>query len=98
MWGKTCLVCHSINTATNFKTDASRDTFKIQSGTLNCDSNKSVAKFLTLGKQKTKIRYRFNNYKSKHNAQVKTFKNSIISGFFPNFTCNTMIADDLYIR
>ena len=37
---KTCLVCDSISTATTFNTEACQETFKIQKGPLNCDSEK----------------------------------------------------------
>ena len=64
---KTCLVCNSARTTTNFTTETCRETFKIQSGPLNCNSEK-LTKFF---KTKTKFRYRFNNYKSKHRAFSK---------------------------
>ena len=35
---KTYLVCDSISTATTFTTEACQETFKIQTGTLACDS------------------------------------------------------------
>ena len=67
---KTYLICDSINTATTL---ASQETFKIQSGPLNCDSKKVLyllkckvcGEVLYFGKTETKCRYRF-NYKSKH--------------------------------
>ena len=37
---KTCLVCNSIRTTTTFTTEACREIFKIQSGPLNCNSEK----------------------------------------------------------
>ena len=37
---KTCLVCDSISTTTTFTTEACQETFKIQKGPLNCDSEK----------------------------------------------------------
>ena len=75
--GKTiCLVCDSISTMTNFTTEARQETFKIQKGPLNCDSEKVLyllkckvcGEVPYVGKAKTKFRYRFNNYKSKHRA------------------------------
>ena len=73
---KTCLVCDSISTATTFTTEACQETFKIQSGPLTCDSEKVLyllkckvcGELPYVGKAKTKFRYRFNNYKSKHRA------------------------------
>ena len=73
---KTCLVCDSISTATTFTTEACQETFKIQSGPLTCDSEKVLyllkckvcGEVPYVGKAKTKFRYRFNNYKSKHRA------------------------------
>ena len=76
MWEKTCLVCDSINITTTFTTEACQETFKIQKGLLNCDSEKVLyllkcnvcGEVPYVGKAKTKFRYRFNNYKSKHRA------------------------------
>ena len=71
---KTCLICNSISTITTFTTEACQETFKIQKGPLSCDSKKVLylLKCKVCGevpyveKAKTKFRYRFNNYKSKH--------------------------------
>ena len=71
---KTWLVCDSISTTTTFTTEACQGTFKIQKGPLNCDSKKVLyllkwrmcGEVPYVGKAKTKFRYRFNNYKSKH--------------------------------
>ena len=57
-------------------TEASQESFKIQSGPLTCDSEKIIYLLISkvcsevpyVGKAKTKFRYRFNNYKSKHRA------------------------------
>ena len=76
---KTCLVCDSISTATTLTTEACQETFKIQSGLLTCDSEKFLyllkckvcGEVSYVGKAKTKFRYRFNNYKSKHRAHGK---------------------------
>ena len=73
---KSCLVCDSISTSTTFTTEACQETFKIQKGPLNCDSEKVLYLLKCkvcggvpyVGKAKTKFRYRFNNYKSKHRA------------------------------
>ena len=73
---KACLVCDSISTATNFITEACQETFKTSNGSLTCDSEKVLyllkckvcGEVPYVGKAKTKIRYRFNNYKSKHRA------------------------------
>ena len=73
---KTCLVCDSISTTSSFTIEACQETFKIQKGPLNCDSEKVLylLKCKVCGevpyvvKAKTKFRYRFNNYKSKHRA------------------------------
>ena len=73
---KTCLVCDSISTTTTFTTETCQETFKNQSGPLTCDSKKVLyllkckicGEVPYVGKAKTKFRYRFNNYKSKHRA------------------------------
>ena len=73
---KMCLVCDSISTATTFTTKACQESFKIQKGSLTCDSEKvlSLLKCTVcgevpyVGKAKNKFRYRFNNYKSKQRA------------------------------
>ena len=71
---KICLVCNSIGTVTTFTTEACGEVFKIQSGPLNCNSEKVLylLKCKVSGeapyvvKAKTKFRYRFNNYENKH--------------------------------
>ena len=76
MWEKTCLVCNSLSTTTTFTAEACQETFKIQKGPLNCDSEKVLYLLKCkvcggvsyVGKAKTKFRYRFNHYKSKHRA------------------------------
>ena len=83
MWKKTCLVCDSISTTTAFTTEAGQETFKIQKGSLNCDSEKVLYLLKCkvfggvhyVGKAKTKFRYRLNNYKGKHRAFRKGNKN-----------------------
>ena len=39
---KTCFICDSISTAAAFTTEACQETFKIQSGSLTCDSEKAL--------------------------------------------------------
>ena len=39
---KNCIVCDSISTTTIFTTEACQETFKIQKGPLNCDSEKVI--------------------------------------------------------
>ena len=73
---KTWLVCDSISTTMIFTAEACQETFKVQKGSLNCDSKKVLyllkckvfGEVLYVGKAKTKFRYRFNNHKSKHRA------------------------------
>ena len=70
---KTCLVWDSISTTTTFTTEVCQETFKIQKDLLNCDSIKGLYLLKSkvcgkVGKAKTTFWYRFNNYKSKHNA------------------------------
>ena len=73
---KMCLICDSIRTATTFTTKACQESFKIQKGSLTCDSEKvlSLLKCTVcgevpyVGKAKNKFRYRCNNYKSKQRA------------------------------
>ena len=75
-WKKTCLVCNSIRTTTTSTTEACEVIFKIKSGALNCNSEKVLyllkckvcGEAPYVGKAKNKLRYRFNNYKSKHRA------------------------------
>ena len=76
---KTCLVCDSIRTTTTFTTEAFRETFKTQSGPLNCNSEKVLyllkckvsCEAPYAGKTKIKFQYKYNNYKSKHRAFKK---------------------------
>ena len=73
---KTCLVSNSIRTTATFITEACCETFKIQSGTLNWNSEEVLYLLKCkvcggtpyVGQAKTKFWYRFNNYKSKHRA------------------------------
>ena len=69
-------VCDSISNATTFTTKACQETLKIQSGPLTVDFEKVLyllkrkvyGEVPYVEKAKTKLRYRFNNYKSKHRA------------------------------
>ena len=73
---KACLVCNSIRTTTAFTIDASGEDFKIQSAPLNFNLEKALyllkckvcGEATYVGKAKTKFRYRFDNYKSRHRA------------------------------
>ena len=78
-----------LNTVTTFITEACQETFKIQKGPLNCDSEKVLAiatyylcrvcgEVSYVGKAKTKFRYSFNNYKSKHIAFRKGNQLSLV--------------------
>ena len=72
----TCLVCDSVSTTSTFTTEACQETFKIQEDRFNCAYERVLylSKFKICGgvpyfaKAKTKFRYRFNNYKSRHRA------------------------------
>ena len=91
---KTCLVCNSIRTTTTFTTEACGEIFKIQSGPLNGNSEKVLyllkckvyGEAAYVGKAKTKFRYRFNNYKSKHRAFRKGNR-KIPQNFFHDHYC-----------
>ena len=71
---KRCQVCNHISKTDSFISSDSAETFKIQSGPLNCDSEKVIYvlkckicnKIFCVGTSKTKFRLRFNNYKSAH--------------------------------
>ena len=70
----TCLVCDSVSSATTFTTEACQKTFKIQVGSLTCDSENALCllnckvcgEVPYAEKVKNKFCYRLNNYKSKH--------------------------------
>ena len=72
----TCLVCDHIITSNTFTTKACGEVFKIQSGPLNCNSEKVLYLLRCkicddtpyVGKAKTKFPLRFNNCKSKHRS------------------------------
>ena len=71
--------CDFISTATTFATEACPETFKIQSGSITCDSKKVLyllkcklcGEVPYVRKAKTKFSYRFINYKIKHRAFKK---------------------------
>ena len=77
MWEKNCQVCQFIVNTDTFNPITTDETFKIDKGTLNCNSKKVVylseckkCKNLYVDKAPTKICMRLNNYKSAH----KSFK------------------------
>ena len=77
-----CQVFDYICDTDAFTTKACGETFKIQSGILNCNSQKVVyllkcricGEAPYVGKAKTKFRARFNNYKSAHRSYRKKRK------------------------
>ena len=94
MWEKkSCLVCDSISTATTFTTEACQEAFKIQSGPSTRDSEKVLyllkckvfGEVPYVGKAKTKLRYRFNNYKSKHGAFKKGNRKVLHKLFYTHY-------------
>ena len=72
----TCQMCDHIITTNTFTTKARGEVFKIQTGRLNCNSEKVLYLLRCktcddtsyVGKVKTKFRLRFNTYKSKHQS------------------------------
>ena len=74
-----CQVCDFICDTDTFTTKACGETFKIQSGILNCSSQNVVyllkcricGEAPYVGKIKTKFRAGFNNYKSAHRSYRK---------------------------
>ena len=87
----TCQVSDHIITTNTFTTKACGEIIKIQTGPLNCDSEKVL--YLQrckiwdhtpyVGKAKTKFRLRFNNYKSKHRSFRKGKQKYHRSVFIP---------------
>ena len=79
----TCQVCDHIVTTNTFTTKACGEVFKIQSGLLNCNSEKVLYLLRCkicddipyVGKAKTKFCLQFNNYKSKHRSFRKGKQN-----------------------
>ena len=76
-------VCDHVIPTNTFTTKACGEVFKIQSGPLNCNSQKVLYLLRCkicddtpyVGKAKTKFRLRFNNYKSKHRSFRKGIQN-----------------------
>ena len=79
----TCQVCDHVITTNTFPTKPCAEVFKIQSGPLNCNSEKVLYllrfKFCDdtpyVGKAKTNFRLGFNNYKGKHRSFRKGKQN-----------------------
>ena len=92
-----CQVCDFIYNTNTFSTKACVEIFKIQSGVLNCNSQKVVyllkcricGETPYFGKAKTKFRVRFNNYKSAHRSYRKNVK--CHSNVFMNVMASTII-------
>ena len=93
-----CQVCYFICNTGTFSTKPCGETFKIQSGLLNCNSQKVFyllncricGEASYVGKEKTKFRTRFNNYKSAHRSYRK--KNvKYDSNVFMNIIASTVI-------
>ena len=90
---KTWLVCDSLSTTTTFTIEACQETFKIQEGPLNCDSEKVLyllkckvcSEVPYVGKEKTHLRYRFNIYKSKHRAFTKGSHKVLQKRFYAHY-------------
>ena len=80
---RTCQVCDHITTTNTFTTKACEEVFKIQSGPLNCNSEKVLYLLRCkicddtpyVGKAKTTFRLQLNNYKSKHQSFRKGKQN-----------------------
>ena len=75
MWEKNCQVCQFIVNIDTFSPITTDETFKIDKGTLNCNSKKVVylseckkCKNLHVDKAQTKMCMRLNNYKSAHKS------------------------------
>ena len=99
----TCQVYDHIITTNTFTTKACGKVFKIQSGPLNCNSEKVIyllrCKIVDdtpyVGKPKTKFRFRFNNYKSKHRSFRKGKQNVTQKHFHSHYVqdCHKGIDD-----
>ena len=76
---KNCLVCDSVSTATTFTTEACQETFKIQIGSLTCDSENALyllnckvcGEVPYAEKVKNKFCYRLNNQLNQLNSQSR---------------------------
>ena len=75
VWGgeRSCEVCKSVDNTSHFKRRNTNQTFGIQKGLLDCNSNHVIYvseckqcqyRFPFVGRTKTKFKYRINNYKS----------------------------------
>ena len=92
-----CEVCDFICDTDTFTAKACGETFKVQSGILNCNSQKVVYLLKCricdeapyVGKAKMKFRAKFNNYKSAHRSYRENVKYH--SSVFMNFLGNTVI-------
>ena len=79
---RNCQVCDFVCNTDTFTTKACGEIFKIQSGILNCNSQKVVyllkcricGEASYVGKAKATFRARFNNYKSSHKPYRKKHK------------------------
>ena len=99
---KTCLVCNSIKTTTIFTTEACVEIVKIQSGPLNCNSEKVLyllkckvcGEASYAGKAKTKFQYRFNNYKSKHRTFRKGNRKILQKRFHDHYCLDSHLGID----
>ena len=99
----TCQVCDHIITTNTFITKACGEAFKIQSGTLNYNSEKVLYLLRYkicddtpyVGNAKTKFRLQFNNYKSKHRSFRKGKQNVPQKRFHSHFVqdCHKGIGD-----
>ena len=93
----TCQVCDPIITTNTFTTKACEEVFKIQSGSLNCNSEKVLYLLRCkicdnipyVGKTKTKFCLRFNIYKNKHQSFRKGKQNVPTQAF--SFTLCTRL-------
>ena len=89
----TCHVCDHIITTNTFATKPCEEVFKIQSGSLSCNSEKVLyllrCKIFDdtpyVRKPKTKFRLRFNNYKSKHRSFQKGKQNLLQKRFHSHY-------------
>ena len=77
-----CETCKSVNDTSHFKRKDTDQTFNILKGPLDCNSNHAIYLseckqcqylFPCVGRTKTKIRYRINNYKSNHRKFRKKY-------------------------
>ena len=96
-------MCNHITRTYTFTTIICGEVFKIQSGALNCNSEKVLYLLRCkicddtpyVGKAKTKFCFRFNNYKSKHRFFRKEKQNVPQKGFHSHHVqdCYKVIDD-----